>query len=304
MGDLCQEFKGGENMVILDKENEKLENKLEELLLEDLFAKAKDKGCPHCQNGKVIKYGNYKNVQRYMCKICGRTFSKRTFTPFYYSKKSPSLWVKYIELMIENNTLKECSEKLDIDLGTAFYWRHKILNSLMKVREPNRLDKYIEMAKIYIKENFKGSRMPKQEERETIWTIIAADSEEKIVARPICKVRWDINAFNKIIYSRISKDSYLIGRGDRFLWTIERNHNKGKEVIVNDENILMDYFRTIKIGMRRYYGVATKYLTHYLYFLTIFCVEKSFDALSLFYKLIVQSSYIENKEFKKMQLKL
>lgn len=288
-------------MVILDTNYKNISDHLEYLLGKDLFNNKKVDNCPHCDSYKIIKYGSYKNGQRYMCKMCGRTFCKRTFTPFYYSKKTPSLWMKYIELMLQNNTLRECSEKLEINIGTSFYWRHKLLNTLMQIREPNKLNSYIEMAKIFMKENFKGSRRVTKIERETIWTIIASDSEDKVIARPICKSRWDSNAFNKIIYSRIDSDSYIIGHGDRFLWSIERKHNKGKK-IVEENNILKSYYLEIKRSMMRYYGVASKYLVHYLYWITIFCVKQAFDSVALLYRLISMNSYIKNKEFKEINL--
>lgn len=291
-------------MVITDMDYNNIASHYEEILGRDLYKNKEVNACPHCDSNKIIKYGNYKNGQRYKCNICGRTFCKRTHTPFYYSKKNPGIWLKYIELMLENNTLKGCSEKLEIDISTAFYWRHKILNILMKVREPNKLETYIEMAKVLMKESFKGSRNAPKEEREVLWTIIAADNEEKIVARPICKSRWDYKAFNKIIYSRIDKASYILGRGDRFLWSIERKHNKGKTPISDEDNILIHYFRGIKKSMIRYYGVATKYLTHYLYWITIFSVQNNFDAISLLYNIIDRFSYIRNKDIKDMYLEL
>ncbi len=32
--------------------------------------------CDHCSSSEVIKYGKYKNIQRYKCKCCGKTFLK------------------------------------------------------------------------------------------------------------------------------------------------------------------------------------------------------------------------------------
>ena len=43
--------------------------------------------CPRCAASGVIKHGRYpraedaQSIQRYRCKVCGKTFSTATFTP-------------------------------------------------------------------------------------------------------------------------------------------------------------------------------------------------------------------------------
>jgi len=37
--------------------------------------------CPYCDNEGVLKYGKYKGVQRYWCKMCQRKFKTRKHTP-------------------------------------------------------------------------------------------------------------------------------------------------------------------------------------------------------------------------------
>ena len=38
--------------------------------------------CPRCRSESVIKYGSYREYQRYRCKNCGRTFNDKTGTIF------------------------------------------------------------------------------------------------------------------------------------------------------------------------------------------------------------------------------
>ena len=51
-------------------------------------------------------------------------------SPFFSTKKSFDLWVKYIDLMTKKLSLHHIAEELHINLKTAFYWRHKILKAL------------------------------------------------------------------------------------------------------------------------------------------------------------------------------
>lgn len=288
-------------MVITDTNYIQINNHIEGVLQKDILKDKIIKDCPHCNSIKIIKHGSYKNGQRYKCKDCLKTFCKRTFTPFYYTKKDTYTWMRFVELMLENTTLRGCSKHLGVDLTTAFYWRHKILRTLIKVREADKLVDYIEMTKVSIKENFKGSRNIPEGERKDVWTIIAEDKNEGVVSRPICKTRWSQENFKKIIYSKVDEKSYLSTYGDRFIWSISRKHNEGKQVIVSN-NILRNYVRSLKLFMKRFYGVASKYLTHYLYFSNIFLINDSFDTMSLLYKIADFSSYIKCKSLKKLEV--
>ena len=85
--------------------------------------------CPYCNNKNFIKYGMYKNLQRYKCKddIFGKTFTKEIYDKFRYSKKFKENYSKYFNLLNEGLTLRECANKLNITIVTAFFWRHKFL---------------------------------------------------------------------------------------------------------------------------------------------------------------------------------
>ncbi|MCR4943915.1 MAG: hypothetical protein K5986_05580 [Clostridium sp.] len=54
--------------------------------------------CPHCHNKYIAKNGKNKNVQRYLCKSCKKSFAQSTHTPIFSSKKDISLWMKFISL--------------------------------------------------------------------------------------------------------------------------------------------------------------------------------------------------------------
>ncbi|HCW52890.1 MAG TPA: hypothetical protein DG753_03935 [Clostridium sp.] len=117
-------------MIQNDIDYKNLEDLMPQLLKIDLYKDKKFECCPHCQNTKFIKHGKYKGIQRYKCSKCNRTFSNTTNSLWYYSKKDSNIWVKYIELFLQRKTLRECAAELKINLSTAFYWRHKILNIL------------------------------------------------------------------------------------------------------------------------------------------------------------------------------
>ena len=291
-------------MEVTDTNNERLET----LLLDKLFKVEDIKECPHCMGTFVIKYGNYKNGQRYLCKDCGKTFSKRTNTPIYYSKKKLSLWVDFIELMLNKETLRNSSNELKIGLTTSFYWRHKVMHALMPLNQPNKLKDTVEISKILIKENFKGDRNPPNRERDLFWIITAADSNERILTCPIGKNRWDKKSFDKLVYSRIEKQSYLSSFGDRYLGLIEREHNKDKMMkeqknqnMYLREGILKKYINEVGATLFKYNGVATKYINNYLSWIKVYSVKNNLSSFDMIKNLSRYGDYIRREDLKLMK---
>lgn len=285
-------------MVIFDASTKKLDTFIGGLLGKDIHNQIDFKDCPKCKGNRIIKYGNYKNGQRYLCKVCGKTFSKRTSTPLYYSKKNPYLWVRFIEMMLEERTLRECSKELKIALNTAFYWRHKILFALMPLMEPSKLVESIDMTKLFFRENFKGDRQIPSGDRKQIWTIMASDKRKTILATPLCKERWEIKEFNKRVYSKVDKNSYINTYSDRYLLHIASKHNEGKKKEENENCTLKKYIIGVQRAMCRYYGVATKYLQNYLYWISLYFVNEKYDSLSLIYTISKKKLFIRCRDLK------
>ena len=279
-------------MIKYDLNLKNLEVHLNKLFDIDLYKNIKITECPHCKCKNIIKFGSYKNVQRYRCKECGKTFSNKTNTSFYYSKKNSETWVKYIELMLQRKTLNECSKELGISLPTAFYWRHKILFSLSKVKEAEKLKNNIHISKILIKENFKGERQIRNKERKNVWNVIAMDSGENIISRPISIGIWNIDNFAYI-------NAYL----DRYLGVIARNHNGSDKNRINIElsEVLKNYNKTFRDFLKGFRGVATKYLVHYLYLVNIFVITFEISSLDLIYSLNIYDSYIKENQIKNLK---
>ena len=279
-------------MIKYDLNLKNLEVHLNKLFDIDLYKNIKITECPHCKCKNIIKFGSYKNVQRYRCKECGKTFSNKTNTSFYYSKKNSETWVKYIELMLQRKTLNECSKELGISLPTAFYWRHKILFSLSKVKEAEKLKNNIHISKILIKENFKGERQIRNKERKNVWNVIAMDSGENIISRPISIGIWNID-----------KDAYINAYLDRYLGVIARNHNGSDKNRINIElsEVLKNYNKTFRDFLKGFRGVATKYLVHYLYLVNIFVITFEISSLDLIYSLNIYDSYIKENQIKNLK---
>ena len=115
--------------------------------------------CPFCLSNRIVKNGKTKTkIQTYKCKDCQKRFNDLTGTLFSRSK----LNMQQIEVLFEcfNNrsTLRDTSEKLHINLKTAFLYRHKILSILTDINEKTNLQGQIESDEYYISINLKGTR--------------------------------------------------------------------------------------------------------------------------------------------------
>ena len=114
---------------LINKERTKATNS------DDLLKLQNNYRCPHCHSNKINKNGTaHKNLPQFICRNCKKTYTIRTNTIFYYSKKNIALWREYIELFSQGLALRKIVEKMNnkISLPTAFYWRHKILEVMKK----------------------------------------------------------------------------------------------------------------------------------------------------------------------------
>lgn len=88
--------------------------------------------CSHCNSKNIVKFGTYSGKRRFKCKDCKKTFSELSGTSISYIKK-PEKWFPFIDLMLENKTIREISKELDLNTHTVFDWRHKVLSSLEEI---------------------------------------------------------------------------------------------------------------------------------------------------------------------------
>ena len=117
--------------------------------------------CPHCGSNKINKNGTSTHkYPQFICRNCHKTYTIRTNTIFYYSKKDISLWQEYIELFSQGLSLRKIVEKMDkkISYPTSFYWRHKILEVMKNFDNHDKLEGIVEADETYFEESQKGSR--------------------------------------------------------------------------------------------------------------------------------------------------
>ena len=113
--------------------------------------------CPFCGDDHIVKNGKVKGNQRYLCRNCCKSFSQQTQTPTAYSKKETKVWIDYIECMIKGYSLRRCAWECGINLATAFFWRHKILDALSSFMGKGEVDGLVEADECYLRYSYKGN---------------------------------------------------------------------------------------------------------------------------------------------------
>lgn len=225
--------------------------------------------CPHCGTKEVIKFGFYKGHQRYRCKNndCGKIFTKQTQNPFRHSKKFKENLDKYYELFQKGLTIRQCAEKLNITIVTSFFWRHRILYDLKYINYVEKLSNYAELTRVVITENFKGDRSKIGKEKDKISIVNGINKDIEIISIVAARNHLGITQLRENIAPRIDKRAYAVAFLDGRLQAFSDKHNEINKITVKKYDIEpVDKIYSIKVKkwLKRFYGVATKYIDHYL----------------------------------------
>lgn len=120
--------------------------------------------CPYCKSKNIVSFGKNGNIKRFKCKDCGKTFTLFTNTILEKTKAYWDIWVKVLEMTLNNYPLEHIQETLikdygmdDLNYKTVFLWRHKLINALSNMPMPN-LSGIIQIDETFFRETQKGSR--------------------------------------------------------------------------------------------------------------------------------------------------
>ncbi|GAB3538401.1 IS1595-like element ISSsu9 family transposase [Pontibacter brevis] len=264
---------------ILAKASEK-HNQVAEQLNEGM-----ERGCPACGSVSVVRYGYLQNRTRFQCKDCKKTFTDLTGTAISYIKKK-HLWEQYITLMVEGNSLREIASKMDISLKTAFDWRHKILTAFEELSK-TKFNGIVEVDDVWFLKSEKGRKgLTKPRKRggtnrrgdnsDQAKVLFSVDRSKNIDLTVACMGRLKRKDLDRILRNRVSADSNIIcsdkhpsiksfakthGFTHYRIHASKKQYSVGKIYHVNNLNNLAKRFKDY---IKKFNGVATKYLQSYL----------------------------------------
>ena len=269
------------NYPDLKKLRHEVENNISNNQVGKAIAEHEDRvcSCPHCDSELITKWGVTKQgIQRFRCKACFKTFNALFSTPFYRMKKSEK-WVNYSNLMWNGTSLRESASLLNINLKTAFRWRHVFLKQPHDMI-PSDLHGIIEADETFIAESFKGKRKISRPARKRgggnplqVPIIMVLDRAGNMVHKVIeNNTRENIEA---VLTPVISAGSVLCTDGNISYIGIAKNLNVDHKRLINLDNqrviegvyhiqTLNNYMMRWKSWLKRFCGVGTDYLENYL----------------------------------------
>ncbi|MBP5753422.1 MAG: IS1595 family transposase [Treponema sp.] len=115
--------------------------------------------CSVCGSSHVVRNGWKCNVQQYLCRDCGKSFGDTENTILKSTKKKLDVWRLYIKCMVEKMSLRKCAEVCNMNLKTAFLWRHKILDALQNMMNAVQLNGVVEADETFTAISYKGQKL-------------------------------------------------------------------------------------------------------------------------------------------------
>lgn len=236
--------------------------------------------CPHCASTAVIRWGSFSGRCRYRCSTCRHTFSDLTGTAVANLKRI-DLWRGFCVGVEETETLRAAARRLGVHLSTTFRWRHRLVGSLQKT-DRRRLGGEVTIGTSFLKYSEKGSRSarPAPPPRSEAWMfgflavrlVVACGEGGVVVTEPVGLRRPTLLDLRRIVLPRLDAAATLVSREGRFgsVATLaagmkRRWRQVGPSGLQHPGGSPAHaYAWRFRRWLRRFRGVATRYLPGYL----------------------------------------
>jgi transposase-like protein len=115
--------------------------------------------CPRCGSRQIVRFGKRGGTQRYRCKACARTFTDFTGT-ILHGLRRRDLWLDFCRCLMEGLSVRETAAELGISKNTSFAWRHRAISALASADSTDMCRGIVELGQWPLLLSFKGSRVP------------------------------------------------------------------------------------------------------------------------------------------------
>ena len=242
--------------------------------------------CPHCDSKLTKGHGNYKGRKRFRCVLCRKTFTALTNTPIAHTQY-PEKWSAFVSCYVEGLSLRKISSRLNINITTAFSWRHKLMNAYESTQV---LSGITEADETFFLHSEKGNKSVSQKRKprkrggkaptpgisnNQIPVIVGTDRDGNMIAGVAGKGRISAKDIKQVFENHIdskstlctdSHSSFKAFAKESHIEYIPLNISKGKRVvkkIYHIQNVNNSHAK-IKKWMIRFNGVSSKYLQNYM----------------------------------------
>jgi transposase-like protein len=244
-----------------------------------------DLSCGHCGERSFGHWGTSGNgFKRYKCKCCGKTFTALTGTPLSGLHKRDR-WVEYARALVDGVSLRKAAKRCRIDLGTSFRWRHRFLTQPKDVKAKS-VKGIVEADETFFRRSAKGSRKlvgraPRKRGEKAKPGLSTDDYAPVLIVRDRYGATTDqkladlgTRTISACLAPVVEADALLVSDGrpayasfaaERDLLHISIIASRGQHVYqgFHLQNV-NNYTSRLKGWIRRFNGVATRYLDSYL----------------------------------------
>jgi transposase-like protein len=245
---------------------------------------AKPVCCPHCGDREMVRNGSADGLQRYKCRSCRRTFNALTGTPLARLRQKAK-WLAQAEVLREGTNITQATQRLRVARNTAFRWLHRFL-ALPKTVQTQALMGIAEADETFFLHSRTGQRHLDRKPRwrggtaakrrlskeqvpvlvgrdrsgATANIILAADGKTDLVAplKPLLPSDTILCTDGSSVLAAAVKE---IGVTHRPVNVSARRRVVAGVYYIQNVNA---YDSRLKNRIRRFHGVATKYLDSYL----------------------------------------
>ena len=212
-------------------------------------------------------------MQRYKCKECNKTFNSLTGTPLAHLHKK-GRWLNYSKCLKNGLSIRRSAKECGINITTSFRWRHRFLINTNSIK-PEKLQGIVESETLLMKFSTKGSHKSDNtvQHKKHVSVIFTRDRSSNTTDHIFMNL--NVNNIMNAVGNVISKDSLFCSDNkpiyNKYIDKARIRHGwldlcKGltvKNDIIHINNVLRYKFNFLS-WMKRFRGVATKYLTNYL----------------------------------------
>jgi transposase-like protein len=241
--------------------------------------------CPRCQGKQFYRHGTKSGLQRFRCQACGRTFNSLTGTPLARLRHKEK-WLDFGDCMLDSRTVRKAAARVQVDKNTSHRWRHRFLMAT-KTDRPACLKGIAEADETFLLESQKGARNLQRPTRkrggkaskrgisnEQVCILVARDRSGNTVDFVTGRGPVTVVQLTEHLRPVLSPDTLLVTDANKAYQAFARqqgishqyvNVSAGEHVrgAVHVQNV-NGYHSRFHKWLRRFNGVATRYLTNYL----------------------------------------
>jgi len=228
--------------------------------------------CPYCKTEDPIRWGRSHGLSRFRCRNCKRTFNALTSTPLAHLRHKDK-WPVFAKTMIEGKSVRASARACGVHYTTTFRWRHRFLR-IPEEKQAQVLRGIAEADETFLLRSKKGERDLQRRGRKRGGKAAKPGRSKEQVCVLVARDRGGATLVH-VLQPVLTEDTLLCSDGHPVYKAFVAetgvvhkavNGSAGVRVVEKVFHIqnVNAYHSRFKTWIRRFNGVATKYLPNYL----------------------------------------